>query len=178
MEKKIYESAGITIDDISYVMATHYHPDHCGLIGELQELGIQLLIIDAQQNSVHFSDRIFSREKRLDFTPILEAKAKVIRCRESRNFLKDLGIAGEIIPTPSHSEDSVSVILDSGDCIVGDLEPLEYLPAYDDNPNLKSDWDKIMRFSPKRILYAHAIEKRFGESGIHNRLRRTELMTE
>jgi glyoxylase-like metal-dependent hydrolase (beta-lactamase superfamily II) len=30
----------IRIKDIDYVMATHYHPDHMGLIGELMEQGV------------------------------------------------------------------------------------------------------------------------------------------
>lgn len=156
---KAVKSAGIRIKDISWVMATHYHPDHCGLIGELQELGIRLLIIDAQLDSVHFADGIFARDKRLKYIPVREAEAKVISCRESRDFLQSLEISGEIIRTPSHSEDSVSIVLDSGDCIAGDLEPLEYLYAYEDNPGLKSDWEKVLSFSPKRILYAHANEK-------------------
>lgn len=70
-----------------------------------------------------------------------------------------MGISGEIVPTPSHSEDSVSVILDDGNCIVGDLEPLEYLYAYEKNTKLEKDWQLIMSHSPKMIYYAHANEK-------------------
>ena len=119
--------------------------------------------MDVQLDSVHFVDEIFARDKRLNYTPVKEADAKVISCRESRAFLQSLGICGEIIHTPSHSKDSVSVILDSGDCIAGDLEPLEYLAAYEDNPALESDWKRVMSFSPKRILYAHANEKTIAE---------------
>ena len=60
-----------------------------------------------------------------------------------------------------HSEDSISVLLDDGTFIVGDLEPLEYLEAYEDNKKLKADWDTLLRESPKRIIYAHANEKSF-----------------
>ncbi len=70
-----------------------------------------------------------------------------------------MGIDGEIIPTPSHSDDSVSVVLDDGDCFVGDLEPIEYLDAYESNGKLKADWDRLMLRHPKRIFYAHANEK-------------------
>lgn len=162
---KAIKSAGIDLSDIAYVMATHYHPDHCGLIGELQNLGVRLLIIDVQRDSVHFADGIYSRDKRMRFTPVNDAVAKVISCPESRAFLRSLGISGEIIRTPSHSEDSVSLILDSGDCIAGDLEPLEYLAAYEDNPGLKRDWERVMGFAPRRILYAHANEKTIAEPG-------------
>ena len=156
---KAIKTACIDISDISYMLATHYHPDHIGIVSELQKLGVTLLIVDVQHSSVHFADDIFFRDKRLNYKPIDENVAKVISCAESRSFLCSIGISGEIIYTPSHSEDSVSIILDDGNCIVGDLEPVEYLAAYDRNPGLKSDWEQIMSYHPKRILYAHANEK-------------------
>ena len=48
---------------------------------------------------------------------------------------------------------------DNGICFVGDLEPIEYLAAYEQNDKLKHDWELIMRFTPKTIYYAHANEK-------------------
>ena len=158
---KAIKTACIDISDISYMLATHYHPDHIGIVSELQKLGVTLLIVDVQHSSVHFADDIFFRDKRLNYKPIDENVAKVISCTESRSFLCSIGISGEIIYTPSHSEDSVSIILDDGNCIVGDLEPVEYLAAYDHNPRLKSDWEQIMSYHPKRILSAHANEKEF-----------------
>lgn len=158
---KAAKTACIRWNDISYVLATHYHPDHIGIISELQKLGIVLLIVDVQINSVHFADEILYKDKRLNYVPIDEAKAKVISCAESRDFLRGIGIGGEVIHTPSHSEDSVSIVLDDGNCIVGDLEPIEYLEAYNNNFKLKCDWEKVMNYHPKRILYAHANEKYF-----------------
>ena len=149
----------LELDDISYVMPTHCHPDHVGLIGELQKLGVRLLLIDTQLATVHFPDEILGRDKHLRYVSIDENQATVIPCEESREFLRSIGIEGAIISTPSHSEDSVSVILDGGECFVGDLEPYEYLDGYDDNPQLENDWDLILSMKPKRILYAHANEK-------------------
>jgi len=158
---KALKAAGVQMKDIAYVLATHYHPDHMGLIPELMKQGVRLLLMDTQTEDVHFSDQIFAREKALRFVPIDESEAKVVSCHESRAFLAGIGIAGEINSTPSHSRDSVSLILDDGDCIVGDLEPMEYLSAYGENPALKADWDAIMNFCPKRILYSHGNEKVF-----------------
>ena len=152
----------LELNYISYVLPTHCHPDHVGLIGELQKLGVRLLLIDTQLATVHYPDEIFRRDKHLRYVPIDENQATVIPCDESREFLRSIGIEGEIISTPSHSEDSVSVILDCGDCFVGDLEPYEYLDGYDDNPQLENDWDLILSMKPKRILYAHANEKVLG----------------
>ena len=149
----------LELGDISYVMPTHCHPDHVGLIGEFQKLGVKLLLIDSQLGRVRFADDIFSRDSRLRYVPIDEKLARIISCDESRTLLRSIGIDGEIISTPSHSKDSVSIILDCGDCYVGDLEPYEYLEGYVDNPQLQKDWNLILSKDPRRILYAHANEK-------------------
>jgi len=150
---------GVRVTDITYVLATHYHPDHIGLISELMSQGVKLVIMESQRESVHYSDVIFARDTHLRYIPIDVSKAEMVLFEDSRTFLNRLGIKGEIISTPSHSKDSISVILDDGTFIVGDLEPLEYLEAYEDNRELKADWDKLLALHPKRILYAHANAK-------------------
>ncbi|MDE6319119.1 MAG: MBL fold metallo-hydrolase, partial [Lachnospiraceae bacterium] len=136
----------IRLSDITYVLATHYHPDHMGLVSELMQLGVKLLLLDTQVEYVHFSDEIFRREKRTEYMPIEENEAVLVKWEESRTFLHDVGIEGEIISTPSHSNDSVSLILDNGTCFVGDLEPINYLDAYEENEKLKEDWKLIMSY--------------------------------
>ncbi len=158
---KALKKNNVSATDITYILATHYHPDHIGLVSELTEIGIKLLLIDTQYQYVHFADNIFKREKHLHYQPICEKNAVIITCKESRNFLSNMGVAGEIIPTISHSKDSISVILDNGECMVGDLEPVEYLAAYKDNFVLQEDWKRIMSYNPKVIYYAHANEKHF-----------------
>lgn len=150
---------GIKLSDIAYVLATHYHPDHIGLVSELMKQGVKLLLVDTQVESVHFADEIFSRDKRLDYKPINVDDSIILECNESREFLQSIGIAGEIISTPSHSYDSISLILDDGRCFVGDLEPIEYLGGYESNDRLKKDWNIVMNYNPKIIYYAHANEK-------------------
>lgn len=156
---KAIKEQEIKISDITYVLATHYHPDHIGLVSELIRLGVKLLVVDAQCPYIHFADTIFGRDKSLAYEPIPTNHATIIGTEESRAFLKRLGIDGEIVRTTSHSADSISLILDGGECFVGDLEPIEYLAAYEQNDKLKHDWELIMRFTPKTIYYAHANEK-------------------
>ena len=67
----------IKVNNIKYVLATHYHPDHMGLISELMKQGAMLLLIDVQRDYVHFSDSIFARD-RLPYTPIDESLGTVI----------------------------------------------------------------------------------------------------
>lgn len=162
---KEMKSKGIAFEEIRYLLITHYHPDHMGLAGELMELGIRLVVVDLQQKYVHASDGIFEKDKRQKFIPINLENAIIISCRESRTFLKELGISGEIIHTPGHSEDSVSLILDEGIAIVGDLYPLDSVPAYNDKV-LTNSWNEILRYNLKTVFYGHAKED--DVSGIHS----------
>ena len=149
----------IGLSDITYVLATHYHPDHIGLVSELMTQGVKLLLLDTQVDYIHFSDEIFGRDKHLKYVPIGIEGVTLIKCNESREFLHSIGIEGEIFSTPSHSNDSISLILDEGTCFVGDLEPIDYLDAYENNVELKKDWELVMSHNPNIIFYAHANER-------------------
>ena len=120
--------------------------------------GVKLVIAQPQAEYVHYADEIFSRSPQLNYKPIDESQARIITLEDSRAFLKELGIYGEIISTPSHSADSITLILDEGIAITGDLEPQSYIDAYADNEALKTDWEKILSFHPHRICHAHANE--------------------
>ena len=160
---KAIKELGIKVSDINYVLATHYHPDHIGLISELMDQGVKLIIMESQIEYVHYSDSIFAREPRLNYKPIDESKALILSFDDARSFLASLGIDGNIGSTESHSEDSIYVSLSDGSFILGDLEPLEYLDAYKDNAALKNDWDEILKQKPSLLLYAHANEKRISD---------------
>lgn len=121
------------------------------MIIELMKQGVKLLLVDFQKDYIHYSDYIFERSK-IPYSPIDQTLATVISCEKSRDFLSKIGIHGEIIHTPSHSEDSISLVLDDGDCFVGDLEPFDYLEAYEENAPLKRDWEYIFSFHPNMII--------------------------
>ena len=157
---KAIKELGIKVSDISYVLATHYHPDHIGLVSELSDQGVKLVVMESQTDFIHYSDPIFAREPHLNYRPIDERNALILKFDEALSFLDSLGINGNIGRTLSHSEDSIYISLSDGTFILGDLEPLEYLEAYKDNQLLKTDWDNILKQDPKLLLYAHANEKR------------------
>ena len=156
---KAIKSKDIKIEDIQYLLITHYHPDHMGLAGELVDLGIKLVVVDVQCDFIHCSDNIFQREKHRIYKPIIDDKLSVISCKESRSFLEKLGINGEIIHTPGHSDDSISIILDEGIAIVGDLDPIDNVLAYNENNLLRNSWNKILSHNLKVVFYGHANER-------------------
>ena len=152
------KAQGMALSGITYVLATHYHPDHMGLISSLMGQGVRLLLMENQREAVHFSDALFARAG-LAYAPIDEEKAHVLAFSESRGFLQNLGIEGEMLPTSSHSKDGVCCLLDDGKCFVGDVEPPEFLAGYEENEPLRQDWQRIMQHHPHLIYFAHAPEK-------------------
>jgi len=65
--------------------------------------------------------------------------------------LKDLGIDGEIIYTPGHSEDSISLVLDQGFAIVGDLYDLNSAALFSDK-KINDSWKKILSHNIKNLI--------------------------
>lgn len=160
---KALKETDLKVSDISYFLATHYHPDHIGLVSELMDQGVKLIIMESQTGYVHYSDHIFAREPYLNYKPIDENKAMVLKFDDASSFLESLGISGNIGRTKSHSKDSIYVALSDGTFILGDLEPLEYLEAYSDNPALKDDWNELLMQKPRLLLYSHANEKKISD---------------
>ena len=145
----------IVAQEISYVLLTHFHPDHIGIAQDIAEIGAQVLIMDVQKEFVHCSDAIFAKERGSSFKPIDESRARVLTCEESRAFLRDFGIEGEILHTPGHSDDSISLWLDQGDLFVGDLNPLYELELHRDT-QIGTTWEMLLAKKPKKVYYGHA----------------------
>lgn len=130
----------LRLQDIGYLLCTHYHPDHCGLAQEIKQAGAQLLIMEAQRAAV-------PPQITLEHTLTLSLAA-------SRSFLARCGFDGEIVCTPGHSEDSVSLVLDSGIAFTGDLSPLfdSSDPAYQVTAQ---SWQTLRALGVERIYPGH-----------------------
>ncbi len=73
---------------------------------------------------------------------------------ESRPFLASLGISGEIVSTPGHSDDSITLVLDEGVAFTGDLTPA--FAATEDKENvIRESWEKIRSLGAKTIYPGH-----------------------
>ena len=144
----------LNIKKIDYLLITHYHPDHMGIAQDIIEnMNAKLLVIDVQKDYLHSSDKIFEKDNNTKFKPINMVPV-IISCEQSRNFLKDLGIDGEIIYTPGHSDDSISLVLDQGFAIVGDLYDLNSAALFNDK-KINDSWKKILSHNVKKICYGH-----------------------
>lgn len=113
------ERLGVPLPEIKYGMATHYHIDHAGHAQELKRAGMKLLALEPQAEWIpRMKDHIKPQDNFLDIA--LDDNI-VIAVDDSRAFLHGLGMSGEIVATPGHSADSVSLLLDDGSAFTGDL---------------------------------------------------------
>ncbi len=150
--KKLKE---LGIKRIDYLLITHYHPDHMGIAQDIIDMGAKLLLVDFQKDCIHASDGIFEKEKNTQFRPI-NTEPVIISCEQSRAFLKKLGIDGEIISTPGHTDDSISLISDDGSAFVGDLYDLKSAYAFNDD-KINDSWNSILAHDISRIYYGHHV---------------------
>ncbi len=148
-------SHGIPVQDISYILISHFHPDHCGIVQQIADCGPTAAVIDLQLGYLHSADVIFRKEKQNDFSPVNDRNIRVIKNGDTRDFLSEIGIGGEILPTPGHSDDSISLCLDDGSFFVGDLNPLYELELHK-GTQIAESWERLLKKAPKTIYYGHA----------------------
>lgn len=142
----------IPLSEIRYGLATHYHIDHAGAAQDLKQLGMPLLVIDSQVDAIPRMKQHIKPSDR--YTEITTHDNVVIRANESRALLKGIGIEGEVIPTPGHSDDSVSLVLDIGCAFTGDLT-LESMVATEDPAVVRASWDALRARGVTTIYAGH-----------------------
>jgi glyoxylase-like metal-dependent hydrolase (beta-lactamase superfamily II) len=141
---------GVPLHEIRYAFATHYHPDHAGLAEELKREGVPLLVLDVQVEAIPLMKRWTKPADR--YVEITRDGNVVIAFDQSRPLLAEMGIAGEILHTPGHSDHCVSLLLDDGSVFTGDLPPEG--GAFD-NPVALATWRRLRERGAKRVYPAH-----------------------
>jgi glyoxylase-like metal-dependent hydrolase (beta-lactamase superfamily II) len=142
---------GISIKEIKHLLVTHFHPDHAGLTQELKNQGPKLTVWEPQIDFIPpFAE--FFRGKNLPYVPITQNDNLVLKLEDSRGFLAGIGLEGEMLHTPGHSDDSVTLILDEGYAFTGDLHP-SFMNT--DDAITRASWDKIHQHKITRIFPGH-----------------------
>ncbi len=143
---------GVGPNEIQYILVTHFHPDHAGLVQEFKDRGSKLIVMETQVGSIApLNDLV--RKKFYPYTELQEDDNFNLKFIDSREFLASLGLAGEIISTPGHSNDSVTLILDEGFAFTGDLRSRFLVP--DDDKVTHDSWAKIYQHQIRKIYPAH-----------------------
>ena len=146
------DRAGVPLREIRYGFATHYHIDHAGLAQDLKHAGVPLLVVDLQQEWIpRMKDHIKADDH---FTEITLHDNVVISLAASRDVLGGIGIAGELLHTPGHSPDSVSLLLDDGAVFTGDLtHPM--FAAEEDADVIGASWDLLRAHGASTVYAGH-----------------------
>ena len=125
---------GVAPEDIRLILITHAHGDHSGSAAELRQRSGAPIAIHALDAAIlrgeagptdipNPSNRLLGLLMRM---PSLQAAFQVPAIEPDIVFedewrLDEYGVAGRVVPTPGHSPGSVSIVLDSGEAIVGDM---------------------------------------------------------
>ena len=145
---------GIRVQDIRYLICTHYDPDHAGIAEEIRAHGVDLVMLDLQVPHVSRQDAIFRKDARTPFTPVTTDDAIILSAGESRAWLASIGVRGQLVHSPGHSDDSVTLVVDGVGAFVGDLPRLQDVPAWND-PVMEASWRAILRHDPPMIYPGH-----------------------
>lgn len=146
------EQMNIPFGEIRYALATHYHIDHAGLAQELKLAGVRLVVLENQVAAIPLMKQ-FTKPRDHYVDLLLDGN---LNCpfSDSRAVLSKIKIAGEILPTPGHSDDSVSLLLDDGSAFTGDLTPLE-LAWGEAGKVVKASWGLLKARGAKSIYPGH-----------------------
>ena len=160
-------------ENLSLIILTHTHYDHCGNVRSLKEAtGAQLLVHQQEAENLRsgfapLPDGTFFLSKCLvGLGRRLETKigkyepAEPDITVEDHYDLSDYGISGHILYTPGHTAGSMSIILEQGDAFIGDTAfnlPLVgiYPPFANDQKTLIRSWEKLLDTNGRYFYPGH-----------------------
>jgi hydroxyacylglutathione hydrolase len=161
--KKVLSEHNINPDQIKLIVLTHSHFDHCGSASEIRELtGARIAIHESEKECVEQDKVLIPKGVNIKgkITKPLIFSMKIsfpkfkpdILINYKPYSLNEYGIDGYIMHTPGHTIGSLSVILNSGEAIVGCMAhngfPFRWspdLPIYaQDIDAIKENWKTLI----------------------------------
>jgi len=142
----------IPLEEIGYGLATHYHIDHAGCAQELKQRGMRLIVTPEQVEAIPAMKRWTKPTDH--YVDIVADGNLILPITESRSFLANLGIAGEIVHTPGHSNGSISLVLDNGAAFTGDLT-MESMAEERDADVVAESWQQLRNCGVTTIYGGH-----------------------
>jgi len=150
--RSILKRMDVPLEEIRYTLATHYHIDHAGLAQDFKQAGIPLLVIDVQVEAIPVMKTWIKPAD--NYTEITPEGNVGITCAESRALLESIGIPGEVLHTPGHSADSVSLLLDDGSVFTGDLTHPDRV-GLEDPAVVSASWRLLWEHGARRVYPGH-----------------------
>lgn len=153
--KDCLKEQGYSAKNIKWLLVSHFHIDHAGLAGNLVDNGVTFVVFFNQVGAIQEMELLIAR-KGMIYRKLDTSKIQVMEISESRAWLERIGIRGEVLHTNGHGEQSISLLLDTGDAFIGDLAPENAVS--DDDWKGKGSWTLLRSKGAKHIWPAHAPE--------------------
>jgi len=154
--QRALKTIGYSFKNIKWLIVTHFHMDHAGLIGEFLNDGITCYSFENQTlNDIDEMEKIILKNKEYSaYQKIDKNRLKATSIKDFNNGLKILGINGEAIITKGHSLDSITFLTQENEAIIGDLAPINQIME-NDKESLEN-WNIIKGKGAKTIYPSHA----------------------
>lgn len=143
----------IPVNEVDYLIITHFHPGHAGLTQNLKDLGTNLILHESQLPYYNRLNTFFKKNPKANFKDITNNNNIVINNSDSRSFFESLNIHGELLSTPGHSDDSISLVIDDKFAFIGDLPTIFKPEEY--NTVVADSWNMIQQHNVKTIYPGH-----------------------
>jgi glyoxylase-like metal-dependent hydrolase (beta-lactamase superfamily II) len=142
----------IPLREITHGVATHYHMDHAGAAQDLKNAGMRLIVAEEQVAAIPLMAQHMKPTDQ--YTAIRTEGNLIVTCADSRVLLKSLGFDGAFVHTPGHSDDSISVLLDSGEVFTGDLTWPTF--ATEETLTVVTDsWERLRTLGARTVYAGH-----------------------
>ncbi len=143
---------GLALKDLNYLFVTHYHPDHAGLVQELKDRGVKHIVLEQQLPAIPLLKTYMKPDS--GYVDIRIQDSLHVATPKSRAWLMGVGLSGEMVSTPGHSEDSISLVLDDGMAFTGDL-PLPDMVDEDKVDMVRQSWARLRELNVRTIYPGH-----------------------
>lgn len=142
----------IPVGEITHGFATHFHMDHAGCAQDLKNRGMRLIVTPEQVDFI--APMKGNIKPDAGYTEIRLTDNVVVPIAESRAYLATLGIEGQLVHTPGHSDDSVTLLLDSGEAFTGDLTHPNFATE-ETLPAVTASWRRLRDLGAKTVHPGH-----------------------